>query len=286
MKISKAVITVASPDQRTLPLQMLVARDGCPKAVLEILIEEALEAGIEEIGIVVHPGDEAAYRQAILNYGQRLCFIEQVEPRGYGHAVYCARDFVAGQAFLHMVGDHLFVSDEEHSSVRQIIAAAQRSACAVSGVQPTRESQLSLFGTVGGRRLSGVSDLFQIERVLEKPTPTEAEHALMVSGLRAGHYLCFFGLHVLTPLVMELLHNQFAAEAAPKQRVDVSLSDALNTLCDHEKYLALDIKGCRYPLDTRYGLLTAQLALALSGRDRDEVLTTLCDLLAQSRSRS
>jgi UTP--glucose-1-phosphate uridylyltransferase len=74
-------------------------------------------------------------------------------------------------------------------------------------VQPTRESLLPLFGAVGGQRIKGTNDLFQVERVIEKPTPTEAEQSLLVPGLRAGNYLCFFGMHVLSPLVMELLER-------------------------------------------------------------------------------
>ena len=72
-------------------------------------------------------------------------------------------------------------------------------------MQATRESLLPYFGAVGGRRLPGGQDLYRVETVIEKPTPTEAEQHLVVPGLRAGHYLCFFGMHVLTPAVMEIL---------------------------------------------------------------------------------
>ena len=75
----------------------------------------------------------------------------------------------------------------------------------MSAVQATRESLLPYYGTVGGRRVPGRQDLYEIEDVIEKPTPTEAEQRLIVPGLRAGHYLCFFGMHVLTPAVMEIL---------------------------------------------------------------------------------
>jgi UTP--glucose-1-phosphate uridylyltransferase len=123
--------------------------------------------------------------------------------------------------------------------------------------------------------------LYDIERVVEKPTPTEAEQTLVVPGLRAGHYLCFFGMHVLTPLVMDLLEEHVAQRPAEGT---VKLSPVLNELARREKYLAFEAPGKRYALDQRYGLLNAQLALALNGRDRDEVLTGLCELLAQSRA--
>ena len=110
MKITKAVITAAGRKQRSLPLQTLVDRDGAQKSVLRIIVEEALRAGVEEICVVVCPGDEAAYAEAVGDVNARLAFVPQAEPLGYGHAIYCARDFVGGQPFLHLVGDHLWVS--------------------------------------------------------------------------------------------------------------------------------------------------------------------------------
>jgi UTP--glucose-1-phosphate uridylyltransferase len=145
-------------------------------------------------------------------------------------------------------------------------------------VQATRENLLPLFGAVGGRRVRGSQDLFEIEQVMEKPTPTQAEQALIVPGLRAGHYLTFFGMHVLTPAVMELLGREVATDSR-----SIGLSSALNELARRERYLAYEACGRRYPLDTKYGLLTAQLALGLSGGDRDEVLASVCELLAQRR---
>jgi UTP--glucose-1-phosphate uridylyltransferase len=120
-------------------------------------------------------------------------------------------------------------------------------------------------------------DLYEIETVVEKPTPTEAELRLIVPGLRAGHYLCFFGMHVLTPTVMDILGQQ-VVEAGDRGRVE--LSNALAVLATREKYLALEEHARRYDVGVKYGLLTAQLALALSGQDRDDVLTRLLELLA------
>jgi UTP--glucose-1-phosphate uridylyltransferase len=155
-----------------------------------------------------------------------------------------------------------------------MVELAEAEACSVSGVQPTRESLLPRFGAVAGRRVDGRSDLYRIDTVIEKPTPTEAEQRLMVPGIRAGYYLCFFGIHVLTPLVMELL-----AKGAP------TLSTALADLSRHEQYLALEDDGRRYDLGAPYGLLVAQTALALSGPDRAQVLSQLVELLAGGSQR-
>ena len=175
MRISKAVITAAGRRQRTLPLQMLIDRDGNEKSILEILIEEALAAGIEEICVVVWPGDEPSYAQVAGTHVGRLQFVRQPQPLGYGHAVYCARDFVGQDPFLHLVGDHVYICEGEKSCAQYLVEVAAAEACAVSAVQPTRENLLPRFGAVGGRRLSGRADLYRIETVIEKPTPTEAE---------------------------------------------------------------------------------------------------------------
>ena len=276
MKVRKAVITAGARHQRTLPIQALIDRDGVEKPVLRILVEEALSAGVEEIAVVVWRGDEDAYSKAIGELAGHLTFIPQEEPRGYGHAVHCAREFTNREPFLHLVGDHLYVSGSAKSCAVQLIEVAEAEDCAVSAVQPTRESLLPYFGTVGGRRVQGRKDMYLVETVIEKPTPTEAELRLVVPGLRAGHYLCFLGMHVLTPAVMEILGEVLSeTEAGPP------LSAALARLAVREKYLAFEERGWRYDVGVKYGLMTAQLSLALSGRDRAEVLARMLELLAQ-----
>ena len=277
MKISKAVITAAGRGQRTLPLQTLIDRDGTEKPVLGIVIEETLRAGVEEICVVVRPGDESSYATVAGDHAGRLHFVHQEEPLGYGHAIHCAKDFVGQDPFLHLVGDHIYVSRSDKGCAQHLVEVAEAEACTVSAVQATRESLLPYYGAVGGRRVPGRQELYHIDTVIEKPTPTEAERRLIVPGLRAGHYLCFFGMHVLTPAVLEILERQITA-AGP--RGGVTLSDALAELAGREQYLALEQPAWRYDVGVKYGLLTAQLALALSGEDRDQVLAQLLELLA------
>ena len=280
MKIKKAVVTAAGRNQRGLPLQTLVDRDRVQKTALRIIIEEALNAGMEEVCVVIHPGDRDAYVTAAGEHARRLRFVEQTAPRGYGHAVLCAREFVGNDVFLHLVGDHLYLSRDEHGKAcaRQLVEIAEAEQCAVSAVQATRETMLTNYGTVGGKRVPVKPLLYNIERVLEKPTPTEAEQSLIVPGLRAGYYLCFFGIHVLTPAVMEILQRQAQGDAP-----NVHLSPALAELAGVGRYLAYEMKGRRYDIGVQYGLLVAQLALALAGQDRAEVLAQLVELLATGR---
>ena len=278
MDIKRAVITAAGKSQRTLPLQTLVDRDGQTKTALAIVIEEILAAGIEELCVVICPGDEKAYRAAAGEHVKRLEFVEQKKPLGYGHAVSCAAKFTGKKPFLLLVGDHLYVSGETRRCAQQLVEVAAAENCAVSAVQATHESKLPYYGAVGGRLVAGRKGRYEITEVVEKPTPTVAEQRLIVPGLRAGHYLCFFGMHVLTPSVMALLAEEVAAAGT---RGGVHLSATLAKLARKERYLAAELTGRRYDIGAHYGLLTAQLALALSGKDREEVLTGLVELLAQ-----
>lgn len=280
MKITKALITAAGRRQRTLPLQTLIDRDGVERSVLHILLNEVVQAGIDSIGVVVRPGDEAAYAAVAGDHVGRLHFVPQREPLGYGDALYAARNFIGDDPFLHLVGDHLYVTSDRASCAQRLIEVAQTAACTVSAVQSTRESLLPYYGVIGGRRMAGHSDLYRVDTVMEKPTPTVAEQHLLIPGLRAGHYLCFFGMHVLTPTVMEVLGQQLIA-AQPDTLPKVTLSSALAALAGREQYLALEQQNSRYDLGVRYGLLSAQVALALNGQDRDEVLARLLELLAQ-----
>jgi UTP--glucose-1-phosphate uridylyltransferase len=273
MNIRKGVITAAGAGQRSLPLQTLVDSDGAEKKALQIILEEAVAAGVEEICIVVAPGQQPAYTEAAGIGADRLHFVEQAEPRGYGHALALARSFTGNDPFLHLVSDHLYLSRAKARCAQQVVELARAEGCAVSAVQATREALLPYYGTVGGRRVPRRRDLYEVERVVEKPTPSEAEQHLLVPGLRAGHYLCFFGIHVLTPALMDLLADKTAEEPA-------RLSRALDALARRERYLALEVLGRRFNIGIRYGLLIAQLALALDGADRDTVLTQLVELLA------
>ncbi len=307
MRITKAVITAAGRGARQYPafdtvqkaMLPLVDRDGLTKPILQIIAEEALESGIEEICVVTAPGDEAHYRRHFGTFAgnlrsaypgvewaeeqagrmddlaQRLRFAVQDEPLGYGHAVWGARDFVAGQPFLLLLGDHLYATREERRCARQLIDLAVAEQCSVSAVQSTREHLINQYGTISGRRMHDRPDVYAIEEILEKPNPTIAELRLQIPGLRAGHYLCFFGMHVLTPAVFDLLGDLVAKDR--RELGSIQLTTALNELARRERYLALEARGSRYNLGVKFGFVEAQIALALAGVDRERILTTLLE---------
>ena len=311
MQVRKAVITAAGRGVRQYPasdtvqkaMLPLVDRDGLTKPLIQIIAEEAFESGIEEICIVTAPGDDAVYKKHFRAFGEnllaafkgadwaveqsrrlaelekRLRFAVQPEAEGYGHAVWCARDFVAGEPFLLLLGDHLYISGEERRCAQQVIDLAVSEECAVSAVQATREHLISRYGTLSGKRVPGMPHVYEVERVVEKPTPTLAETQLQVSGLRAAHYLCFFGMHVLSPTIFDILDEHISGDV--RTDGEIQLTPAQHELAQREKVLALETKGTRYDIGVRYGSLKAQIALALSGADRELILADLLELLLQ-----
>lgn len=310
MKIKKAVITAAARGERLYPVADTIQKamlpvidiDGLHKPVLQIICEEAFAADVEELCVVCAPGDGERYVQAFASLKnnliksfkgvdwardeankidhllQRLRFVEQAEPLGYGHAVWCAKSFVGDEPFLLLLGDYLYVSYlKGQRCAAQLVRLAGVEACSVSAVNPTPEHLIGRYGTVTGKHVGNAQGVYQLERLMEKPSISTAELELQTPGLRTGYYLCFFGMHVLTATVFTLLEAEVRKDAFP-----VLLTPALQTLAEGEKYLALEVKGARYDLSTKHGWVRAQLALGLAGHAHDEVLTTLVESLAEA----
>jgi UTP--glucose-1-phosphate uridylyltransferase len=202
VKINKAVITVAGRDQRNLPLQTLVDRDGQTKSALMILLEEVLQAGIEEIGLVVAPGDRSAFTTAVGPHVNRLHFIEQSAPLGYGHAVLCAHAYTKSEPFMLLVGDHLYVAKGEKPCAKQLVEIAEAESCAVSA---GNRMKASCPTTARERRCKDARHVPCGPGDREADT-TVAEQKLIVPSARRP-LPCFFGMHVLTASVMNILEE-------------------------------------------------------------------------------
>jgi UTP--glucose-1-phosphate uridylyltransferase len=315
--IKKAVITAAGRGERLYPvgdtvqkaMLPLVDRDGLYKPVIQIIAEEAFDSGIEEICIICAPGDEEryvnyftslknnllkAYKQSdwaqthalkIEHFIRHTRYKVQENPMGYGHAVHCSRDFVGIDHFLLLLSDHLYVSDlVDKRCAAQIIELAESESCSVSAVNPTAEHQIRKYGTVTGKSSMNLPGIYQIEKIVEKPSLSLAEQELQTPGLRAGYYLCFFGMHALSPMIFEVL-DEYHHEAL-KNNATYLLTPALMDLVKKDKYLALEARGRRYDIGKKYGLLQAQIALSMAGQEKDRVLNVLVDTLAESRMNS
>ena len=189
----------------------------------------------------------------------------------------CAESWVGGSPFIVQVCDHVFVTHAQSTCTEQVLEVARSEDASVSAVQVNAESQLPYFGVIGGSRVRTHEALYVVETVLEKPTPTVAEERCMIPGLRQGTYLALFGTHALTPWVFTLLRERRSKLGAQE---NLGLTESLADLARRARYLALEVKGRRVDLEGPFGLLSAQLALALHGPRREEVLRVILEEVA------
>lgn len=311
-KVRKAVITAAGmgtrqfPASQAVPKEMfpLVDRDGLTKPVIQIIGEEAIDSGIEEICIVTAPGGEQQFRDyfrrlddellrkfrgkdwAILEseklaaFGERLHFAEQSTPEGFGHAVYQARTFVRDEPFLLMLGDHVYISDIKDRCARQIIRVFEQYMCdAVTGVQPALERLLHHFGTVRGEPVDPAKGIYRAQLIHEKPSIEFARENLVTPGLPAGNYLTHFGVYVFGPRIFESLEHHIVNNI--RQKGEIQLTAAQEHLRQQtDKYWCVITQGQRYDTGIPYGLMETQLALALNGVHRTEICEAIARILA------
>src|SRR5437016_749438 len=258
-RVSKAVITAAGLGTRHYPatatiqkeLFPLVDRDGTTRPTIQIILEEAVESGIEEICVVTSPGSTEQYRnhfralpENIASYfrgkgwaleesekledlGRRITYVVQEKQEGYGHAVYCAREFVGDEPFLLLLGDHVYISTAKKPCSRQLLDVYSEYECAVSGVQRTPEDLLHLFGTLTGHRIATGPDVYEVSAIKEKPTIEYAEEHLRTAGLSRGQYLCFFGMHIFSPSIFPALEYHIRNNIRERGEIQLTSSQDL-----------------------------------------------------------
>jgi len=311
-KVRKAVITAAGRGTRQYPASAavqkemfpLVDRDGLTKPVIQIIGEEAIQSGIEEICIVTSPGEEGLYRDyfrrlddamvktfrgkdwAILEseklaaFGERLHFAEQHAPEGFGHAVYQAKDFVGDEPFLLMLGDHVYISDTKERCARQLIRVYELYMLeAATSVQPTLERLLHLFGVIKGAPVDPSKGIYKAELIIEKPSIDLAREQLVTPYLPAGNYLAHFGQHVFSPRIFDSLEYLMANDIRDKGEFQLTAAQE-HLRQNTDKYWAVNVQGQRYDTGIPYGLMETQLALALNGVHRTEICEAIARILA------
>lgn len=299
-EVKKAVITAAGrgtrhfPATRTVQKELfpLVDRDGFTKPVLQIVVEEALESGIERVCIICNPDSIEPIRSHFSPVSGELRrsleskppLLEQAEhldrlvstiellvqptPEGFGDAVLCARDFVGDEPFLLLLGDHVYTSHEEERCAHLLIRTFDRVQGPVSGVARTPEDQLHLFGVVKGEALDwpDTHPLYHVLDMVEKPTPEVAQARLQTPGLDES-YLGFFGMHVLTPEVFRFLADRKARDL--REGGEIQLTSSLEDLLHQGDYYAVEVPGDRLDMGVPEGLLYTQRELALLSPYKD-----------------
>lgn len=314
--VRKAVITAAGRGTRQYPASSavqkemfpLVDRDGLTKTVIQIIGEEAIRAGVEEICLVTQPGDEPLYidyfqgmteetfaafknkpwaieaADHLADFGRRLHFVSQDSPEGYGHAVYQAREFVGDEPFLHLLGDHVYIAAAARCCAEQLIALYSESGMdAMSAVQPTPEKLLHLFGTMRARPVEELVGVWTVEAIEEKPSASHARAHLRSPGLATGRYLCHFGMHVFPPEIFDALGHHIDHDI--RVGGEIQLTNAQDfmrrELLGSGRYGACEIEGRRFDTGIPYGLMETQIGLALAGMHRGEIVESIALLLAE-----
>ncbi|NOY82049.1 MAG: GHMP kinase [Kiritimatiellaeota bacterium] len=259
-RVRKAVVPVAGFGTRLFPASKAVKKelfpvvtpDGVAKPVLLVIVEEALAAGIEEIALIVREGDgpffeeffsgrlppaygnhlsekQRIYAERLREIGRRITCIAQSTQEGFGHAVYCAREWVGDTPFLLMLGDHVYRSDTETPCARQLLDAFKRTGGrSVVGVYPAPLRDVVHYGTVAGEWVDSEQRLLQIGELAEKPSEDYASNNLVTPGVDSGHILCISGQYVLTPEIFELLGREIDADA--REAGEIQLTTALESL--------------------------------------------------------
>ncbi|MFC1735937.1 sugar phosphate nucleotidyltransferase, partial [Candidatus Hydrogenedentota bacterium] len=278
-RVRKAVIPVAGFGTRLFPaskaakkeLFPVVDRDGMAKPVILIIIEEALSAGIEEICLIVQEEDQELFNQFFnehisaqnlhklpthfkeyVNYlhdiGRRIHFAVQDKQDGFGHAVYCAHEWVGDEPFLLMLGDHLYRSGSDTSCAGQLIESYEKHQTSVVGLAETPEDLIATFGTVAGEFLEDDENVLAIGEFAEKPNVDYARTNLQVEGVEEGTYLTVFGQYVLKPEIFHILRDHIENDI--RERGEIQLTLALDTLRKREGFLGALIDGQRYDIGT------------------------------------
>jgi UTP--glucose-1-phosphate uridylyltransferase len=273
-KVRKAVVPAAGFGTRLFPaskamkkeLFPIVDHDGRAKPVIMAIIEEALEAGIEEVCLVVQEEDQPLfenffcvpprpenlnklskesrkYLQHVLDIGHKISFAIQDTQDGFGHAVYCAKDWVGNEPFLLMLGDHLYDSNSDMTCAEQLMRVYDKTRESVVGLRVSPADEIHLYGCAGGDWKEDESVL-SITEFIEKPSVEEARNRLMVDGIEEGHFLTIFGQYILKPEIFAYLEENIAHNL--REKGEFQLTSCLDRLRQDDGVTGYLVDGKRY----------------------------------------
>jgi len=269
--VRKAVIPVAGLGTRLFPashavkkeLFPIVGADGVARALFHYHLIELAAAGIEEVCVIVQPGEEAMIRAYLegpdANYLRRLekhpalrqeatrmgefarmvRFVAQEEQEGYGHAVFQSREFAAGERVLLCLGDHLFRGKALSPYLELAGSAAAGGGRSISAVNRIGSGELKGYGTIAGTRRPENPRLIDVALIVEKPDPALARAQLHVNNLPAETWLGWFGLHLLAPSIYDILDEMIRDNL--RDNGEFQLTRAQEIQRQREGYVALEM---------------------------------------------
>ena len=286
MKIKKAIIPAAGLGTRFLPATKAQPKEMLPivdKPTIQYIVEEAVASGIEDIVIVTgrtkksiedhfdksvelemelekHGKDELLEIAKSVSEIANLYYIRQKEPKGLGHAVLTAKNFIGDEPFAVLLGDDVITS--EVPCLKQMMDQYEKHGASILGVQTVAQDQVDKYGIIQGVQME--DRLYTVENMVEKPPVGEAPSNVAV-----------LGRYIITPAIFPLLEKQEAGAGG-----EIQLTDALCKLAQQEKMYAYDFKGRRYDVGSKIGFLEATVDFALAREDlRDDFMAYLKEVV-------
>lgn len=273
MKPRKAIIPAAGLGTRFLPATKAQPKEMLPivdKPTLQYIIEEAVASGIEEVLIIIgrnknsiqdhfdksveleleleKKGNTEMLEEVRHIYNMvNIQYVRQIEPKGLGHAVLCAKSFVGNEPFAVMLGDDIVYSEEP--CLGQMIRKYEELNGSIVGVQTVSDDDVNKYGIVDGELLS--ERVYSVRTLVEKPSKEEAPSNVAI-----------LGRYIITPAIFEILEN-----TEPGKGGEIQLTDALKELAIKENMYAYDFIGRRYDVGDKEGFLEATVEYALRRPD-------------------
>jgi len=290
LRVTKAVIPAAGLGVRFLPATKAQPKEMLPvvdKPVIQYIVEEAVESGIENILIVTGQGKKSIEdhfdksqlleehlqekgKVALLNLVREISeiadlhYVRQKEPRGLGHAIYCARRFVGDEPFAVLLGDDLIRSQKP--CLKQLLELYDEVQSTVLAVKEVPAADVNKYGILDADFLR--EGVYYVRDLVEKPPVDQAPSRLAIMGR-----------YVISPAIFPILEN-----TPPGQGGEIQLTDALKVLSKEEPLYGINFEGRRYDVGDKLGYLMATVEFALDypdlGKDFELYLKRLVSTLS------
>ncbi len=278
MKVRKAIIPAAGLGTRFLPATKAQPKEMMPivdKPAIQYIVEEAVASGIEEILIItgrnkraiedhfdksIELEDELEHnsKQELLKVVKDISnmadiyYIRQKEPKGLGHAISRAKNFVGNEPFAVMLGDDIV--DSKVPCLKQLINCYNKFKTSILGVQAVDKSEVFKYGIIKGLEIE--NKVYKVNSMIEKPKIEEAPSNIAI-----------LGRYIITPEIFEILER-----TKPGKGGEIQLTDALKELSKQESIYAYSFEGKRYDVGDKLGFLKANIEYALKRDDLKENL--------------
>ncbi|KPB05732.1 UTP--glucose-1-phosphate uridylyltransferase GalU [Bacillus sp. CHD6a] len=286
MQLRKAIIPAAGLGTRFLPVTKAQPKEMLPivdKPTLQYIIEEAVKSGIEEILIITGRNKksiedhfdksvelefelEVKGKYDLLEEVRRISdlvnihFIRQKEPKGLGHAIYCAKSFIGNEPFAVMLGDDIVENDKP--CLLQLMEMYEQYKTTILGVQEIPRESVNKYGVVEEKQIE--ERLYKVNGLVEKPLVEEAPSNITI-----------LGRYVITPAILEILE-----QTEPGKGGEIQLTDALKVLAQKEAMYSYIFEGRRYDVGDKQGFLQATVEFALQREDlREEFIDYLVNII-------